>query len=165
MLIANYLYVAVISGYYKKQDWQAWADKIIISNNNLDIWIYDVSMAQNKEELYKSIGDRKREEYFEKETFFSEADVVIGYYYLMFKEGKMNLSELIFRLNDEDDSAVDAVICGNKRFKKLLNKINRSREQKYTKFIQKLDEILNPLVHIAQQQQQVIKNYLINEEK
>ena len=32
MTIANYIYIAVISSYYSKSDWQKWADEEILNN-------------------------------------------------------------------------------------------------------------------------------------
>ena len=125
MLVAHYLYIAVISGYYKRRDWQAWADRIILNNDNddLETWIYDVSIAQNEEQLYEAICDKKRIEYFDEDSKYSQSDIVVGYYCLLFQEKRISIEELTSKLLDEDDNASDAEILKDKKVIRLIEKI------------------------------------------
>ena len=61
--IANYLYTAVISGYYTVDDWREWADRIILNNtvDDIDIWIFDVAFSTNEEQFYDAILEKKAE--------------------------------------------------------------------------------------------------------
>lgn len=159
-LIAHYLNTAVASEYYKKEDWENWADNIIMNEGNLDEWIYDVSIAKNKNELFAAIQPQLCQEYFESDDWYSEADVVIGYYYLMYKERKMNLLELMSRIYDEDDISVEASICDRKEFKEI-GKMFFSSEILTSSFewFNKIESLIEPLVEIALQQQKILINF------
>ena len=110
MIIVNYLHTVVISGYYEKEQWQSWADKIILNNENVQSWIYDVAVAKNKQELFDAIAFEKCIEEFSKDTLYWETDVVIGYYYLMYKEDKITLSQLVEKVTDEDDASSELML-------------------------------------------------------
>lgn len=159
MLVAHYLYMAVISGYYKRGDWQAWADRIILNNDDLETWIYDVSIAQNEEQLYEAICDKKRSEYFDKDSEYSQSDIIVGYYCLLFQEKRISIEELTSKLLDEDDNASDAEILKDKRviclIKKIFSKIYSLGD------IKELIEILYPLLEKALLQQRQLKEYLM----
>ena len=161
MLVAHYLYIAVISGYYKRRDWQAWADRIILNNDNddLETWIYDVSIAQNEEQLYEAICDKKRIEYFDEDSKYSQSDIVVGYYCLLFQEKRISIEELTSKLLDEDDNASDAEILKDKKVIRLIEKI-------FSKIysldnIKELMRILYPLLEKALIQQRQLKEYLM----
>lgn len=122
MPIVNYLHTIVVSEYWKKEQWQSWADELILCNDELEGWIYDVAVAKNKEELCLSIAHEKITEVFDKETLYWEPDVVIGYYYLMYQEGRMDLSTLFSKLADEDDISSEARLFNFQKAMYMLNK-------------------------------------------
>ena len=93
MPIVNYLHTIVLSKYWNTNQWQSWADRLIVCNDNLEEWVYDVAIAKSREELLLAIAHEKTIEIFNKETLYWEPDVVIGYYYLMFQESRIKLSE------------------------------------------------------------------------
>lgn len=159
-LIAHYLNTAVASEYYKKEDWENWADNIIMNESNLDEWIYDVSIAKNKNELFAAIQPQLCQEYFEGDDLYSEADVIIGYYYLMYKERKMNLLELISRIYDEDDISVESSMCDTKEYREVGemffdNKLLISNFE----WFNKIENLMRPLSEIALQQQKILNNF------
>ncbi len=53
--IEKFLYSIIYSGFYSKSDWQKWADKMISNNNEVDNWIYNLSLASNKDEALKAV--------------------------------------------------------------------------------------------------------------
>jgi len=69
MPIENYLHTIVVSEYWKKEQWQSWADELILCNDELKDWIYDVAFAKNREELCISIAHEKSLKYLIKKHF------------------------------------------------------------------------------------------------
>lgn len=155
MPIVNYLHTIVESEYWKKEQWQKWADELIINYDELEDWIYDVSFANDKEELCLAIAHEKMIELFDKETYYCEPDVIIGYYYLMYQEERMDLSELLLRLIDEDDVSSEAELRSYSETKSFLNKAKMGEID-----IKKMDKLLSPLAEIASKQLNVLESYL-----
>ena len=155
MPIVNYLHTIVISGYWKTEQWQSWADKLILSSNELKSWVYDVSFAKNREELCLAIAHEKITEVFDKETLYWEPDVIIGYYYLLYQEGRMALSELFSKLCDEDDISSEAKLFNSQEVMRMLYKIQAGEIK-----IKKLDELLMPLAKVAKKQLEALLYYI-----
>ncbi len=155
MPIVNYLYTIVVSGYWKKEQWQSWADELILCNDELEDWIYDVAFARDEEELYVAIAHEIVIEEFDKKTIYCEPDVVIGYYYLMYQEGRMDLLELFFKLVDEDDISSETKLFD---FQEKISMLNRARMEKLD--IKKIDKLFMPLAKIAKEQLSAIIHYM-----
>ncbi len=153
-MILHYLHTVVASEYWKKEEWQLWADKLILQNDEFVEWIYDVAVARSKEELYLAIAYEKIIEVVDKERFYWEPDVIIGYYYLMYKEGRMDLSELFLKLLDEDDISSEAELFDFPEVVQMLNKAKIGEMD-----TEKIDEILYPLARIASEQIEALKQY------
>lgn len=159
-LVAHYLHTAVSSEYYVKKDWEEWADRIIMNKENLDMWIYDVSIAKNLEEFFSAIYPQLCQEYFEEDDVYSEPDIIIGYYYIMYKEGRMTLFELLSRVNDDDDASSGAMLYRNKRFKELIHKLFKDiLLQQEMQYVKELETIIAPLEKAAFRQQKILENY------
>lgn len=62
MTIGYYIYIASMSGYYSKTDWQSWADRQIMDNDEVEEWIYKVSLVKDIEDLCTAVYDKKIEE-------------------------------------------------------------------------------------------------------
>lgn len=154
MIIVNYLHTVVISGYYEKEQWQSWADKIILNNENVQSWIYDVAVAKNKQELFDAIAFEKCIEEFSKDTLYWETDVVIGYYYLMYKEDKITLSQLVEKVTDEDDASGESRLFDSKEMMDVINNVKIGRVD-----LKKIEKFLEPLAQEARKQEDVLKNY------
>ena len=135
MPIVNYLHTIVVSEYWKEEQWQSWADKLILCNNELEDWIYDVAFAKNREQLCLAIAHEKVTEVFDKETLYWEPDVVIGYYYLMYQEGRMDLLELFSKLTDEDDISSESELFD---FQETMSMLKKARMGEID--IQKVDK-------------------------
>ena len=102
---------------------------------------------------------KKREEYFDEDLEYSQADVVVGYYYLLFKEGIISSAELVAKLMDEDDNACDAKVARDGKviqlIKKIFNKVYDSKD------VKELLYFLYPLSELALGQQKRLKEYLV----
>ena len=155
MPIANYLHTIVISEYWEEEQWQSWADELILRNDKLENWIYDVAFAKDKEKLYLAIAHEKVIEVFNKETLYCEPDVVIGYYYLMYQEGRMNLSKLFLKLADEDDISSETKLFDFQEITCILNEVRKGKID-----IERIDKVLTPLAKIAKKQLEALTNYM-----
>ena len=155
MPIVNYLHTIVVSGYWKEEEWQLWADNLILCNDELEDWIYEVAFAKNREELCLAIAYKKNIEVFNEKTLYWEPDVIIGYYYLMYQEGRMNLSELFLKLIDEDDISSESKLFDSQEVIDVLNMAKKGENN-----IKKLDELLKPLAKVASEQLAVVIHYM-----
>lgn len=154
MPIVNYLYTIVVSGYWKVEQWQSWAYELIMCNDNLEDWIYEVACAKSREQLYLAIAHEKIIEVFDKETLYKEADVVVGYYYLMYQEGRMDLLELFLKLTDEDDISNESEVLD---FQEAISMLNRARMDEID--IDKVDKLMIPLAKVAREQLEALTYY------
>ena len=131
-----------------------------MNKENLDMWIYDVSIAKNLEEFFSAIYPQLCQEYFEEDDVYSEPDIIIGYYYIMYKEGRMTLFELLSRVNDDDDASSGAMLYRNKRFKELIHKLFKDiLLQQEMQYVKELETIIAPLEKAAFRQQKILENY------
>lgn len=155
MPIVNYLHTIVVSEYWKEEQWQSWAYKLIMCNDEVEDWIYDVAFAKNSEQLSLAIAHEAIIEIFDKETLYWEPDVVIGYYYLMYQEGRMSLLELFSKLTDEDDISSESKLFD---FQEMMNMLDKSSIDEID--TEKLDKLLMPLTKVAMKQLEVLTNYI-----
>lgn len=160
MPIVNYLHTIVVSGYWEEEQWQSWADKLIMDNDQndeLEEWVFDVAFAHSKEELCLAIAHQKITEVFSEETCYWEPDIVIGYYYLMYQEGRMSLSELFWKLRDEDDIAGESILFDVPGVMSMLDmkKVDRVNTKK-------LDKFLMPFAKVAREQLVAVTHYYEN---
>lgn len=153
--VIHYLHTIVVSHYWGKKEWQAWADDLIVCNEELDSWIYDVSMAKDVEALGITIAYERYEEMCDEETDYWEAQVVMGYYYMMYKEGRMRLTELLLKYTDEDDIASKSELLNYEECLLWLEKETLAESD-----IQKIDKILSPVEQIARKQLYELQHYL-----
>ncbi|NFN94256.1 MULTISPECIES: hypothetical protein [unclassified Clostridium] len=153
MTIANYIYIAVISGYYSKSDWQKWADEEILNNYEVEEWVYNVSLAKDTEELYEAIYEKRMEESYYQNNEFLQEDVVVGYYYMLYGEKRINLYELINRLSDEDDISSSSSIHEIQNFYTIFKEINENNGLiDNCEFIEKIVALLEPYRKLAEEQ-------------
>ena len=122
--IAHYLYIAVLSGYYHCEDWQKWADNIIINNKNVEWWIYEIAFSNTLDDVITVINEEKKNEWINYNEEYSIPSTVIGYYYLLYKLEKMNFDDIIQRIMHDDDISSETTLLNDKLFCKLLNDYN-----------------------------------------
>lgn len=155
MPILHYFHTAVVSGYLTKEQWQLWADERIMNNDDLEKWIYDISVAEDASEFSCAIGYYKLLEAIDENDFYWEPDVVIGYYYIMCKEGRMSLTELFNKLADEDDECGEAAFVFKPEAQSMLHKAELGEIDS-----EEIDKLLMPLAQIATKQLAALKKYM-----
>lgn len=78
----------------------------------------------------------------------------IGYYYLMYQEGRMSLSELFTKLMDEDDASGEAEFFDSQEAVCMLSKVRKGELN-----AEEIDKLLKPLAKIARKQLDELEHY------
>lgn len=176
-MILYYLKTIIESGYYGKEQWLAWADNIILKNDVSDIedWIFSVAIAPDVPSVMDAIGEgfeyacdhgRLLHDSSEQYYYGIEYDWYIGYYYLMYKEGRMGIKEMLSRFldvdaryGDEDDPNSGYWYWKN-NFEEFYNKPSLSESE-----ILKLESLLAPFVEngikAAEENKRIIESYMV----
>lgn len=157
--IANYLYAIAISGIYKKDDWQKWADNQILKNNTVEEWVYNVSLARDIDELSKALSNKIIDEDYYKHNESAPSDAIIGYFYIDYLAGNISLYELLSKSGSEADSGGEAMLeC--ELFYSILNDIDKNEKLLKDKGFQKrITDMFEPFKEIAQQQKKHLEEY------
>lgn len=156
--IANYLYSIVYSGIYNKTDWQKWADQLIINHDNLDLWIYNLSMARDKNQVFEVLSERMHYECGEIELPYSLTEVIQGYYYYKFVNKEINLYKLLTEAGAVADAAQDSK-KGCEYFYDKLNQIDDDKTIVHEKgFAEEITEYFLPLYREAIYQKDIIES-------
>lgn len=155
MLIANYIYAAVRSGYWQMEQWQAWADNLIISHDELEEFVYGLSVAENDHEVYSAIADQLYDERYNEGIDYCFHDIIVGYYYLMYKEGRLSLLKLFVSLLDEDDISEGYTVMEYEEAEHIYNRLRLGVVN-----IKRIDELLEPLTEVAKKQFESILSYM-----
>lgn len=156
MIEVSYLHTIVLSGYWTEEHWQSWADELILHNSELEYWVYDVAFAKDKDELLLAIAQVLV--VFDEETSYSEQDVIVGYYYMMYLEGRMGLEELLYRLSDEDDDSNGYQGRDSQKTRDIIDRAKRGGKN-----LEELDALLTPFVRPAKEQLYKLTHYLMND--
>lgn len=154
MAILHSLYAAVRSEYFGKKEWQSWAKERLEKSKDLAPWMEDVSVAESKEELRKAIINYKVKEVVEEHPYYVDADEVIGYYYIMYKQNRLSLSRFFVKLA-ADDISDDAKVF---RLPETIDMIEEAKGGKIN--LEKLNDIMTPLAEIARKQLEELDGYL-----
>ena len=158
MTIANYIYIIVISGYYTKEDWQKWADEEILKRDEVDDWIYQIATAKDVDEVRSATYYPRLEECYFCYNKFSREDAIVGFYYMLYKENRMSLYELISKLSDEDDISNGSSIRKRQNFYEMFNQLNKINDLDYRNALEnKIKELFEPLVKIAKEQKRILE--------
>ncbi|RJX41889.1 hypothetical protein D3P09_07095 [Paenibacillus pinisoli] len=157
--IAHYLYEISFSGYYQKKDWQNWADQRILKQTIAEEWLNDISLANSIEMLSNALGDLLISERFEVKNRTPSSDAIIGYYYLMYLEGKFSLQELLLKSGDEADGGEGASVeC--EEFYAISSQLEKDIFlMEDTDFHRKISVLYEPFGKIAQQQMEELEMY------
>ena len=155
MIIAHYLNVVVSSGYWQKEQWQAWADELIVSHDELEDFVDDISVAEDESEVGAALREQWYMEVFDGSNNFYIEEIVVGYYYLMFKEGRMSLLELFERLMNDDDISSSSTAVEWEEREHIFNELRMGVIN-----IERIDELLAPLIKPAKEQLEAILSYM-----
>ena len=155
MLIAHYIYAPVGSGYWNMEQWQAWADNLIISHDELEDFVYGLSVAENNREVYSAIDEQYFQERWNEDIDYCIYDIIIGYYYLMYKEGRLSLLKLFENLLYEDDISNGYTVMEYEEAEHIYNQLRLGVVN-----IKRIDELLEPLTEVAKKQFESILSYM-----
>lgn len=157
--IAHYLFAIAFSGYYQKKDWQNWADQRILKQASAEDWLIEISLANSIEMLSNALGDLLISERFKIKSQPPSSDAIIGYFYLMYLEGKLSLQELLLKSGDEADGGEGASIeC--EEFYAITNALEKDiLLVEDVDFKKKISIIFEPFRRIAQLQKEELENY------
>ena len=136
MLIANYIYAAVRSGYWQMEQWQAWADNLIISHDELEEFVYGLSVAENDHEVYSAIADQLYDERCNEGIDYCFHDIFENLLY-------------------EDDISNGYTIMEYEEAEHIYNRLRLGVVN-----IKRIDELLEPLTEVAKKQFESILSYM-----
>lgn len=157
--IARSLFALAYCGIYKYQDWQKWADKLILDNSELDLWVYDVSMAHDFTALSEAIGEKIEQEDWSEYPSYTITELILGGYYQMYKSNNITLYELIEQSGRISDGGNVSKDC--EYFYKLMNVIDRQPAmEKNNELLKELDDYLEPFRQEIMTRKSYIENYL-----
>ncbi|MNJ37021.1 hypothetical protein D3C77_318260 [compost metagenome] len=157
--IAHYLFAISFSGYYQKKDWQNWADQRILKQTSAEDWLINVSLANSIEMLSNALGDLLISERFEMKNRVPSSDAIIGYFYLMYLEGKLSLQELLLKSGDEADGGEGASV-GCEEFYAISSDLEKDPYLiEDTDFQKKISVLYAPFRQIAQLQMKELESY------
>lgn len=80
--------------------------------------------------------------------------MVLGYYYLMYQEGRMDLSELFNKISDEDDISSESALFD---FQEAAEVLNRARMGEID--TGKISKLFMPLAKVASEQLETLMHY------
>ena len=157
--IAKYLYAISYSEFYKKEDWQGWADDQIMKKDPIEMWIYDVSLANTFSELREVLNNKMIDEDYHKIDTSPITDAILGYYFLMYKDNKLSPYVLLEKSGDAVDNGSGASEdC--EFFYEKLNEIDRNQQLLHDKgYLKMIDDIYVGFMGLALSQKQIIENY------
>lgn len=157
--IAHYLFAISFSGYYKKKDWQNWADQRILKQKTVEDWLISISLANSIEMLSNALGELLISERFQVKNRTPSSDAIIGYFYLMYLEGKLSIKDLLLKSGDEADGGEGASVdC--EVFYAISNSLEKDILVKDdVDFQKKISVLFEPFRRIAERQKEELENY------
>jgi hypothetical protein len=157
--IAHYLFAMAFSGFYNKSEWQKWADDIILREDEPKLWLINVSLARNIDDLSKVLSDLMITERIYMENGPPFSDAVIGYYYLRYLSKDISINELLQMSGEEADGGEGASIACEE-FYMILNELESDRDLEFKHdFVKMIEKFFEPFQNIAMKQKEVIENY------
>lgn len=157
--IAHYLFAIAFSEYYKKADWQRWADDRILRQDKPELWLINVSLAGNIDDLSKALSDLMITERSCIKNVPPFSNAVIGYYYLQYSNKEMTVYELLQRSGEEADGGEGASrACED--FYTILTELEFNENLVLDPvFEKKIIELYDPFKQVALIQKEVLDNY------
>ncbi|MFB5676360.1 hypothetical protein ACE3NQ_08160 [Paenibacillus terreus] len=157
--IAHYLFAISFSGYYKKKDWQNWADQRIVNQTSVENWLINISLANSIDMLSNALSDLLISERYELKNLDPSSDAIIGYFYLMYLDGKLSLQDLLLKSGDEADGGEGASVeC--EEFYAISNALEKDTLlMEDIDFQKKISILYEPFKKIAQLQKEELESY------
>ncbi|MDP5275121.1 hypothetical protein [Chengkuizengella axinellae] len=157
--IAHYLFAIAFSGLYNKSEWQKWADERILREQKPKLWLINVSLSRNIDDLSKALSDLMIIEKSSMENEPPFSDAVIGYYYLKYMSKDISINELLQMSGEEADGGEGATkAC--EEFYEILNKLEGNKDLEFNpNFMKMIEESFEPFKNIAMKQKEVLENF------
>ena len=153
--IAHYLLAAALSNFMSIQKCQEWADLRIDRADQPEDWLLDVSISRNISTLRDAIEPRFEKE---KQSLSNSliSDVIIGYYYIMYEDGKITIPELLKMAGAEADGGQSELECED--IYAVLNLLEGERSEIH-KINESLDQLFGDCKILALKQWEAIETF------
>ena len=151
--LANYWLAAARAGYAKPDNWQAWADRFILSVPAPPLWVINMSMAQDVEQLRRALAEKLESEW-ETGTVTSSDDAEIGYAWLRYQKREIALADCLRLAGDRADAGTSHIEC--EIIYDLLNRLEAGEPQ--ARVESEARRLLAPFAEMAQRQWEIISN-------
>lgn len=150
------IYIAAIeSGYISNIDWQQWAEQQMLRADSVPSWLIDLYDANTPEEAISALNSywcrlSESSSYNHQQLEFNLVDLLLGFIYLRFKRGDIDMSRLL----SEAGRIADGQNYSNpscEDFYLLLNEIDRGGPimPSIIPLIERVEELFSPKAKIA----------------
>ena len=147
--IARYWLAAADTGWAKKGEWQAWADKLILATDVPDEWLICLSLAQNPRELRSALLDCFWLAEFNLDEYY---DAVLGCLWQRYLEGEISLAECLDNAGSAADGNPGRIECETIYI--LLNELEATENEDAIRA--KASDVFSEVHRIAMKQWKVL---------
>lgn len=139
---------AARSGYAKPGDWQSWADAAIERCDGPEDWLIDVSLSPNLATLERSLAGRLQRERLSIGVDETMDDATLGYFWLRYERGELNLAECLELSANVADSGSARTEC--EAIFTLLNNLDQATDpQKADTIAARAKSLFAPMRSVA----------------
>lgn len=101
--LATYWYLAASSGYASPDDWMGWADRLLLKESQIPVWIIDLGAARSESDLQTVLRPQLVEEGLLL-TSDVEGNVLLGYVLKLLQEGRLTVEHALKEMGEIADS-------------------------------------------------------------
>jgi len=130
------------SGYFTSKDWQAWADEIIVLEEQPPIWLIEMSTADDLTSLLSALRGKFNEEKTGGSAEDTLGDATIGFYYLMYEDGRLSEVDLLRLVGEEAEGGMTTLECETAY--EFLNEIEVQPRETHGSMKGRLQALLGP---------------------
>jgi hypothetical protein len=158
--VGHYWIAAASSGFARPDSWRSWADAIIRRLTVPTVWLIDLALAKNVDDVYAALSTKRDEEVVAKGDYISIGNAKLGYLYLRFERGDYALCEFLQVAGGEADGGDGGLEC--EIVYALLNDVEEAirRKQPEEHFEAQARRLFAPFTIIASQQWATIESIL-----
>lgn len=149
MCLCSYLYSAIFSGYLRTDDFKEYLLKFI-EHTSIEImpnWALDLSLLTDEKDILKILSEYSIEEKYNENADYSIQNVILGYYYWMYLEEKLDINIFLKKCCIINDDAYDIMYtCINQK-----NELDKILFVNYNKFMQEAKRQYRIILSMAYQ--------------